>query len=287
MPNKKGLGKGFDALIPQNFDTSLLAEESERIRKVKISDIVANPDQPRKHFDDTELAGLATSLKEFGVLQPLIVTENGEGSYLIIAGERRWRAADLAGIKVVPTIIRTSKELERLEMALVENMQRVDLSPLEQAVSIESMREQFSMDYEAIAQRLGKAKTTIQNTARMLQLSDAAKDALRRKAITEGHARAILALKEAELQTTLLDLIVKNGWSVRQAERYVVAHKRGAKNSASAQRKVATTTPQTERLGKVLKTTVTVRRMAKGGKLEIGFKNENDLRRLMARLARK
>src|SRR6266568_3667165 len=189
-----GLGRGFDALIPQDFDKSLLADDQGRIKKLDVTDIEANPDQPRQHFDKEALEQLAASIKTYGILQPLVVTPRGK-NYSIVAGERRWRAGRLAGLKHVPVIVRTSKELEQLEIALIENVQRVDLSPLEQAVSIERLHQQFNSPYDAIAKRLGKANSTVVNIARLLQLPDDAKQALLEKKITEGHARQILALK--------------------------------------------------------------------------------------------
>lgn len=286
MPsNAKGLGRGFDSLLPQDFDSTILAREDERIQKMSPSKLVPNPDQPRKHFDEAALNSLAESLKQHGVLQPLVVTPHGD-EYYIIAGERRWRASKIAGLKSIPVVVRDAKELESLELALVENVQRVDLSPLEQASSIQYLHEQFSQGYDVIAKRLGKAQTTVQNTVRLLQLPKDARTALHEQKISEGHARAILALKDEKAQKTLLDLIIQNAWSVRQAERYVVAHKQGATTAASAKKRVAATTPQTEKLGTVLKTTVSLRRTAKGGKIEISFKNESDLKRIITKLTK-
>src|SRR6266568_3503925 len=189
-----GLGRGFDALIPQDFDKSLLADDQGRIKKLDVTDIEANPDQPRQHFDKEALEQLAASIKTYGILQPLVVTPRGK-NYSIVAGERRWRAARLAGLTHVPVIVRTTKELEQLEIALVENVQRVDLSPLEQAVSIERLHEQFNLSYDDIAKRLGKANSTVNNTVRLLRLPEDARAALAEGRISEGHARGILALK--------------------------------------------------------------------------------------------
>lgn len=287
MPkSKSGLGRGFDALIPQNFDASVLLGEDEQIRKVAVRDVQPNPEQPRKHFDETALVELADSLKRHGVLQPLIVTPATNG-YIIIAGERRWRAAEIAGLESVPVIVRTNKKLEQLEMALVENVQRVDLSPLEQAVSIQRLHEQFSLDYDAIAKRLGKASTTVQNIVRLLKLPTAARNALQAGTITEGHARSILALKTEAKQLDLLTLIQKNHWSVRQAETYVSAHKRGAKTTLAATKSLQVTTPETDKLGQFIKSSVRIRRLAKGGKLEIDFKNDTDLKRIVRLLLKR
>ncbi len=285
MQNNK-LGRGFDSLIPKNFDSSILASEDERIKKIDISLLEPNPEQPRLHFDEQALQELADSIKQHGILQPLVVTPNDD-KYYIIAGERRWRAAKIAGLKTVPAVSRSSKQLERLELALVENVQRVNLSPLEQAASIQYLHDQFSLDYITIGSRLGKAAVTVQNTARLLQLPKQAIEALGDKKITEGHARTILALKDEKDQLVLLQLIIKNEWSVRQAERYVVAHKKGTSTSASAIKKVATVSPQTEKLTKILKTKVSLKRTAKGGKLEIGFKNDTELKRIVNFISKK
>lgn len=282
---KSGLGRGFDVLIPQDFDKSFLVEDQEHIRKIALEDLVPNPHQPRTTFDAKALEQLADSIKAYGILQPLVVTPLEEGAFAIIAGERRWRAAQLAGIKKVPAIVRTTKELERLEIAIVENVQRVDLSALEQAVSIERLHQQFSMTYEAIAKRLGKASSTINNIVRLLQLPRPAQEALEAKRITEGHARAILALRDTpEKQTELLEHILKQGWSVRQAERFVVSVKEGYNDTQATKQRMKTETPATKRLSKKIGAPVHIRRMAKGGKLEISFVSDEQLEQLLSLL---
>lgn len=278
---KSGLGRGFDALIPQDFDKSLLFDDQERVQKLSVTELRANPDQPRQHFDKQALEQLAESIKNFGVLQPLVVTQDKDG-YVIIAGERRWRASQLAGLKKVPVIVRTVKELEQLEMAIVENVQRVDLSPLEQAVSIERLHQQFNMTYEAVAKRLGKASSTVNNIVRLLQLPEEARQALHEKKITEGHARAILALKDIpEKQAELLKSIIKNDWTVRQAERFVVSVKEGYKESKATKQRMQTETPATKQLSKRIGAPVHIRRTAKGGKLEISFKSDDELEKVL------
>ncbi len=279
------LGRGFDSLIPQNFDSSLLAADDEKITKISVDALLANPEQPRTTFDEDELNGLAASIKEHGILQPLVVTPHGD-KYYVIAGERRWRAAKKAKLATVPAVVRSTKQLQRLELALVENVQRVNLSPLEQAASIEYLHQQFSLEYADIGKRLGKAATTVQNTARLMQLPEEAKQALKDKKISEGHSRTILAIKDEKIQKELLKLIIQNGWSVRQAERFVTAQRQGADTTAKAKAKVATSTPQTKKLSSVLNAPVSLRRTAKGGKLEIAFKSDAELKRLMALLAK-
>lgn len=286
--NKKatGLGRGFGVLIPEDFDNSLLTEEKERVQKLLISTISPNPDQPRSQFDDNLLQELASSIKRHGILQPIVVRTLGPDTYGIVAGERRWRAAQMAGLSHMPAIVRSLEELEELELALVENVQRVDLSPLEQAVSIQRLHDQFSLAYEQIAKRLGKAPATISNTVRLMQLPPTAQQALRDGLITEGHARAVLALKGLDQkQAELLDFILKNKWTVRQAEQFVVATKRGAP-SVDAKKQLHVTTPATQKLSQNLGAPVSIRRSARGGKLEIAFKTDADLDKLLKQLGK-
>lgn len=280
------MGRGFESLLPSDFDKSILLTPSDRIEKIPVDKLEPSPYQPRKHFDEAALTELAASIKRHGVVQPLVVTPGTNGMYTLIAGERRWRASKKAGLKEVPAVIRTSQELEQLELALIENVQRVDLSPLEQAVSIERLHEQFSLPYDDIAQRLGKATSTVNNTVRLLRLPEAARDALAAGRISEGHARAILALKDdTDRQAYLLKIIQEQGWSVRQAERFVLSVKAGTKDVKKTHEHVATETPATKKLGKKLGTTVHIRRTAKGGKLEINFMSDDDLDRLLDHLA--
>lgn len=282
MVKQKGLGRGFGSLLPENFDPSLLVDKKDRIQKLFISDIKPNPDQPRKHFDEDALKELSSSIKQYGILQPLVVTPGGDSKYIIIAGERRFRAAKLAGIDQLPALVRTSEELDRLEIGLVENVQRVDLSALEQAVSIAKLHEQFNMSYEDIAKRLGKANTTIANIVRLLQLPDNAKDALTKGDISEGHARSILALKDyPDQQTRLLELIEEDKWSVRQTEKFVNDIKN---KKAKESRKVTRTHPDdiktTEKISKKLSSKVNIVRSNRGGRVQIFFESDKDLKRI-------
>lgn len=278
---KSGLGKGLEALIPTDFDTSLLMGAEDRVQNLFITEILPNPDQPRRYFDQAALEELAQSIKRYGVIQPIVVSPKGEG-YTIVAGERRWRAAQLAGLEQVPAIVRNREELEQLEVALIENVQRVDLSPLEQAISIERLHQQFNITYSDIAKRLSKAETTVSNIVRLLQLPPAAREALQLNQISEGHARAILALKNnPTYQDELLQNIIKLGWSVRQAEQYATSIKQGAKSKQEVSTKLATETGDTRVLAKKLNTKVTLKRTAKGGRIEIHFKDESHLESLL------
>lgn len=281
-----GLGRGFDALIPQNFDSSILVAEDERVQKLAIDTITPRTDQPRQSFDETALRELADSIRTHGVLLPLVVTAAGDGKYQIIAGERRWRAAKIAGLTTLPAIVRTLKELEQLEVALIENVQRVDLAPLEQALSVERLHQQFSLPYDLIAKRLGKAPSTVANIVRLLQLPAEALESLSAGRISEGHARAILALKGyPDKQLDLLKSIEKQGWSVRQAERYVTSIKSGVQGEKAVRQRVSTETPATRTLSKRLGTPVHIRRTARGGRLELAFTSDDELERILKLLA--
>ncbi len=280
---KRGLGRGFESLLPADFDKNLLLTSDDRIEKIDVGKLEPNPYQPRKHFEESALDELAGSIKRHGVVQPLVVSPAKDGTYVLIAGERRWRAAKKAGLKEVPAVIRTGKELEQLEVALIENVQRVDLGPLEQAVSIERLHEQFNLSYDDIAKRLGKATSTVHNSVRLLRLPDDAREALATGKISEGHARAILALKgDAARQTYLLKAIQEQGWSVRQAERFATSVKAGTKDVKKTREHVATETPATKQLSKKLGAPVNIRRTAKGGKLEITFKTDDELARIIS-----
>lgn len=281
---KIGLGRGFDSLLPQNFDESLLVSAGDKIEKIPLERLVANSYQPRREFADEALQELAESIREYGVLQPLIVTQH-EDNYMIIAGERRWRASKLAGQKTVPAIVRSLQDLERLEIALIENVQRVDLSPLEQAESIEYLHQHFGTSYTDIAKRLGKANSTVVNIVRLMQLPAEAKEALRNGAISEGHARAVLSLKDRpDKQQELLAHIAKHGWTVRQAEQFVVSLREGFHETKKTQERMRAETPATKRLAKRLNTKVSIRRTAKGGKIEVAFTSDEQLEAILAQL---
>jgi ParB family chromosome partitioning protein len=280
--SSRGLGRGLGSLLPEDLQTAQLLNGGERIQNIPTKHIVPSADQPRTQFDEKLLQELATSIGKFGIIQPLVVSLIEQNKYSIIAGERRWRAAQLVGLAQVPVIVRTFAAQEKLEVALIENVQRVDLSPLEQAISIERLHQQFNMTYVDIAARLGKAPTTINNIVRLLQLPEDARQALGRQEITEGHARAILALKGIpEKQAQLLKKIMANGWSVRQAEQFAIAAKEPIEQGGAAKSRLAITTPATRRLAKRLKTKVKIRRLAKGGLLEIGFLDDEHLEHLL------
>lgn len=278
-----GLGKGFGSLLPDDFDKSLLLDKKDRVQKISVKKIKTDPNQPRKHFDEDSLKQLSQSIKTYGILQPLVVMPDDD-EFVIIAGERRYRAAVMAGVEYVPVLARSSKELERLEIGLVENVQRVDLSPLEQAVSIAKLNEQFNLSYQEIGKRLGKANTTITNIVRLLKLPKNAADALSKNKITEGHARTILSLAGDDVaQQKLLDLIIKNNWSVRKAEEYVTSYKES--NNKKVKSKTKSVENQfTKKLAEKLNAEVTIKESKNSGEIKISFKDKAQLKNIQERL---
>ncbi|MHB1865127.1 MAG: ParB/RepB/Spo0J family partition protein [Candidatus Saccharimonadales bacterium] len=280
-PTRRGLGKGFEALLPSDFDKNILLSPLDRIEKIPIDKLSPNPSQPRRQFDEKGITELSNSIKRYGVLQPLLVTPNKD-KYIIIAGERRWRASKKAGLDYVPAVIHKRKELEQIEIALIENVQRVDLTALEQAISIEKLHQQFNFTYDDIAKRLGKASSTVTNIVRLLKLPESAKEALNNNQITEGHARQILALVgQPDKQEFLLNSIIKNNWNVRQAEQFVTSVKTGIKEEQKASARTQAETKETKELSKKLGTKVSLRRMAHGGKLEIEYRDDAELIRII------
>ncbi|HET9412413.1 MAG TPA: ParB/RepB/Spo0J family partition protein [Candidatus Saccharimonadales bacterium] len=287
---KLGLGRGFDSLIPtqlldDEFDPT--QEQDERLselRTLKIADVVPNPHQPRRTFDQAALEDMAESIKQHGVMLPVVVTKTGK-KYELVAGERRWRASQIAGKTEIPALVRSYDDQKKLELALIENLQREDLNPLEIATAYLKLQQQFNLKLEDIAKRAGKKGiSTVSNTLRLLSLPKEAKDALVANKITEGHARQILALKEPEVQQELLELIMKHEWSVRKAEQFVIGYKEGQKDRNAAVAKVKTETPATQDLSKRLGAQVSVKHMAHGGRLMIEFKNDDDLNRITGML---
>jgi len=229
MARKPGLGKGLGALIPEGQET---VEEVEVVpsqgplRQIPIAAISPNQFQPRKSFNDESLQALASSVRELGVLQPIIVRplEGEPGRYELIAGERRWRAAGIAGLETVPVLVQDSvNDRLSLEQAVVENLHRVDLHPLEEAAAYQQLIDEFDLTHEQVAQRVGKSRANITNTLRLLQLGEAAQSALAQSQITAGHARSLLAISDPEAQATMLARVIKNELSVRATEEAVKA----------------------------------------------------------------
>jgi len=300
--SKFGLGKAFDALIPtdlvdENFDPTAVQDgKISDLRIIAISEILPDPNQPRQNFEEEQLKTLAESVKEHGILQPIVVVPKN-GKFEIVAGERRYRAAKIAKLTRIPTIIRTLSAQHKLELSIIENVQRADLNPLETATAYLKLKNQFNLTDAEIAARVGKAISTISNQVRLLTLSDFAKEALIAGKITEGHARQILALSAAggdeKLQKQLLDLIIKESWPVRKAEQFVIGFKKGensnkkAERSASARRAVMSETDFTRELSQKLNlksSQVTQKTTARGGEITIKFTNDKELEKIKSLL---
>jgi len=280
MSRKGGLGKGLDALIPGENGS----QPATGATFVAVERIIANPRQPRYQMDEEGLQELADSIREHGVLQPLIVTYEAEqDQYVLIAGERRLRASRLAGLETVPVLIRQATDQQRLELALIENVQRADLTPLETAEAYRQLAEEFNLSHEEIAARVGKSRTTVTNTLRLLKLSAPVLQALAAGEISEGHARALLELSP-QAQQAVLDQVIKFALSVRQTE--ALANK--YKGQKPAHNDAKTPPPEIialeEQLRSYLGTRVTLRHGKRGGSLVIQYFSDEELNHLVAQI---
>ena len=241
MSAKKGLGRSFDSLIPtelldESFDpTAQQDSQVSDLRNIKVAEISADPNQPRRHFDEVALAELAESVRQHGVVQPIVVTP-GAGGYVIVAGERRWRAAVQAGLDKIPALVRTLTDQHRLELSLIENLQRRDLNVLETATAYLKLRDQFNLTLEQIGARVGgKSVSSISNTLRLLRLPAVVKDAIAEGRLSEGQARPLVNVDPAVIDE-ILPQILKEEWSARRIEQFIVQLK---KDGAGAVKKAA------------------------------------------------
>jgi len=281
MPQKSGLGRGLGALIPGG--ENVLMENG--VMAVPVDLVFPNPRQPRNLIRPEELQDLTASIREHGVLQPLIVTPGDmQGRYTLIAGERRLQAARLAGLASVPVLVRQATDQQRLELAIIENVQRSDLSALEQAEAYRQLAEDFDLSHEEIAARVGKSRVAVTNTLRLLKLPDAVKNALIEGRVSEGHARALLALPTPEAQAAALRTVIAQEMNVRQTEELV----RKLSGEKSHRKPIPAVVPEVaeleERLRTCLGTKVTLRSGRKGGTVTIHYYSDEELNALMGRL---
>ena len=301
MLPKKGLGKGLAALIhtparrPEVTPAALAAAEpapGERIRQVALDQVVTSPFQPRKHLREEQLLELVESIREHGLIQPLIVREVA-GKFELIAGERRWRACSRLELKEVPIIVRTASDRDVLELALIENLQREDLNPIEEAEAYSRLAREFHLKQEEIAQRVGKNRATVANAMRLLELTETVKSLLANGQLSVGHAKVVLALKDPTLQTAAAEEILKKGLTVRATEALVAsASKTGAIGSMPAGKKSPgggrNRLPEIgdieERLRERLATKVVIHHGEKKGRIEIEYYGNPDLDRLLTLL---
>jgi ParB family chromosome partitioning protein len=275
-----GLGRGLAALIPSS-PTGVSGP-----REIELSRIRPNPRQPRRTFDPIELASLADSMVEHGVLQPVIVVETGDG-FTLIAGERRCRAASQAGLHTIPAIVRDANEQERLTLALVENIQRSDLNAMDEARGLRQLIDEFGLTQEEAAQRVGRSRPAISNSLRLLELAPEVRAAIEDGSISGGHGRALAALDDAGQQRTLLAIVVSRSLSVRQTERLVAETRAPGPATRPARRSI--TDPDMQlleaRLREALGTRVAIRPGSRGGRITIDWYDHDDLDRLVERLS--
>jgi len=281
MAHKSGLGKGLDALIPGAATPQPEAGNNQ----IPVDKILPNPRQPRSNFDPSELSELAASIQEHGILQPLIVSQDLiNDQYILIAGERRLQAAKLAGLTVVPVIVRQVTDEEQLELALIENVQRTDLSPLETAAAYQQLTEVFNLSHDEIALRVGKSRVAITNTLRLLKLPEQVQKALSENKISEGHARALLGLATPQSQLAALQSILTNDLTVRQTEELV--------RKLSGERPPTPATPEPapelkeieEQLRLHLGTKVSLHHGKNGGSIVIHYYSDEELNNLLKKI---
>lgn len=274
MSKKGGLGKGLSALIPTTAGTS---DSETGLQLLPLDRIAPNPHQPRMKMDEEKLAELAASIKEHGLIQPLIVTQTGK-DYTLIAGERRWRAAQLAGLEELPVVVKEATPQAMLELAIIENIQRADLNPLEEAYAYQQLTDEFGLTHEQVAQRVGKGRSTITNLIRLLELPENIQQAVTDGRISGAHARALLPLPTPEAQTSAMHQIISLSLSVRQTESLVkkllTAKKPKPKAKKVLPAELAALQTQFEQS---LGTHVNIQKGPKGGKVVIHFYSDEEL----------
>lgn len=280
MSKKFALGKGLGALIPEE---SVKNEKQEQNLMIPLNKIKSNSDQPRKKFDNDKIVELAESIKHHGIIQPLILKKLDD-EYIIIAGERRWRAAKSLGLEEVPAIIMDLSEKQILEVSLIENIQRQDLNPIEEAVAYKKLLSDFNLTQEELSKRIGKSRTTITNSMRLINLDDRVQQYLIEGVISEGHGRALLAISNGDMQYELSQKIIDEKLSVREIERIIrnILNSEGEKESKKAEKELNPYYKDIkERLQDYFGTKVNLSNKKNKGKIEIEYYSEEDLQRIL------
>jgi len=283
MEEKKRLGKGLAALISSNeIDNS----SSSYVKDFPISKIEVNPYQPRMKIDPEQLISIADSIRTHGVIQPLIITkQEGVDKYTLIAGERRLKAAQLAGLKYVPVVIKDTSPQEMLEIALIENIQRKDLNPLEEAYAFRQMQDEFGLSHLEIANRVGVSRVSVTNKLRILQIPDSIKEEVMNERLSEGHARALMGIKDKTSMIAAADIVIKRGMSVRETEALVRKINYGKGSTTKNWKKSDKVTEKySSILSKKLGFTANIIKMTKGGKVVIRYNTRDELEDLMGKL---
>ena len=291
--SSRGLGRGFASLIPTDsldaqYDTTAQEDsKASSLEELNLSDIEPDPDQPRRTFDDKELASLSESIQAMGVIQPIVVIKNGR-KYQIVAGERRWRAAKLAGLEKIPAVVRTMTAQNRLEASLIENVQREDLNAIETATAYAKLRDQFNMSITEMAKRIGKSTAAVSNTMRLLSLPDEAKRAMIDYKLKEGQMRPLISATPEEIKE-VLPYIINEGWSARKVEQYMVTVRERAKKAAEGKEADDTNSDEiriesekrAEKISARLGVKVRVHTSSRGtGRITLNFKDEREFERL-------
>lgn len=292
---KGGLGKGLDSLMPNKVNTKQLNEgissdetEKEPVKTVKISLVEPNRDQPRKKFSEESLAELADSIKQYGIIQPLIVQDKKD-YYEIIAGERRWRAAKIAGLKEIPIIVRDISQQEVMEISLIENIQRENLNPIEEALAYKRLLEEFNLKQEEVAKRVSKSRTAVTNSMRLLKLTEDVQQMVIDEKLTMGHARCLISVEDPELQKKVALEIIDRNLSVRETEKLMKKLQKMQEAADEEEKKEKEDTALTaiyeniaEQMKTILGTKVEIRRKDRDkGKIEIEYYSQDELDRLL------
>ena len=281
MAKKSGLGRGLDALIP-GWQEDALPTVSDKVTSVAVEKIDPNPQQPRKSFDPEQLEDLAASIRQHGIIQPLILIPGDQNDrYFLIAGERRLRAAKLAGMAEVPAIIRTASEQEQLEFAIIENVQREDLNPLERARAYQNLLDGFSLTHDDIARQVGKSRVSVTNSLRLLNLPELAQEALSNGEISEGHARALLGLSSNKAIEAALESVVSLNLNVRQTEALVNKLSGKISRPTAKQPRPAEIEDLENRLRQFFHTKVNLTKSARGGTISIAFYSDEELNAIL------
>jgi len=284
------LGKGLNSLIPQRTglrniirkETGVADTSAVTVWQIPISEIIPNPEQPRKEFSHTDLENLVASIKEHGIIQPLVVTEKDDGGYELIAGERRLRASQIAGLATVPAIVRSATQQQKLELALIENIQRQNLNPLEEGFAYERLMQEFGLTQEQVAQRVGKSRPVVANAVRLLDLPEPIQKALVDGTLNAGKARAILSLKDEKEQMELFKSLIGEHMSVRDVEHMVESH--GPQSRKGSVRRDPNVQAQEQLLEERLGTRVRIAQRGERGTIAIEFNSREELKRLMGEL---
>lgn len=278
MAKKSGLGKGAAALFSDIADN---LEETSSVVMLNIIDVQPNANQPRRNFDDEKLDALADSIKANGIIQPIIVVKHGD-MYMIVAGERRWRAARKAGLKEIPAIVQDYSDKQIMEVALIENLQREDLNPVDEAMGYKTLMNMFSLTQEQISERIGKSRSAVANSLRLLNLSEEVLDLIKEGKLTEGHAKVIMSLKDPSEQLAAANAVINKRLSVRETEQLVKAKLNPPRTIIKPNRQLAEYLSDLEdNISKTMGTRVKIHHKNGKGKIEIDYYSNDEFERIM------